>query len=474
MTYNGVSWSDSDFKVFHDSVHGTIKLHPLLVSIADTPQYQRLRNIKQLGMVYHVYPGASHNRFEHGIGTSHLSGLMLKTLKDLHEKEYKDEEVLITDKDILCVQVAGLCHDLGHGPFSHTFEKYYASQNPDSNWRHEENSCAMFDFLLQQNENVREQFKQHGIEDSDILMIKRMIKGMDPWKDTIPEKTVYHGKNLQKWFLYEVVANKRTGIDCDKFDYFARDSHQVGVKNSFNHTRYFQNVRILDVGDQLQICVRDKEVVNLYEIFHVRWKLHYSVYQHKTTKVLEDMLFQALSAVDTTYGISASVKDMQAYMWMTDSIVYEILRSSDTSPEIQKAKKILHQLQKRELYSFCGEVNVCNINRPTSECGTKIVCKEIAELSENLSASDLFVDITYIGIGKKDKDPINNVVFFTKYGIGTTKPTRDVSQLIPKKFEEEYIRVWSRQSSKTNLVRDAFEQWKDKNKSDSVDEHATK
>ena len=74
-------------------------------------------------MVYSVYPGASHNRFEHGIGTSHLCGLMLKTLKDLHENEYKDEEGLITDKEILCVQIAGLCHDLGHGPFSHTFER---------------------------------------------------------------------------------------------------------------------------------------------------------------------------------------------------------------------------------------------------------------------------------------------------------------------------------------------------------------
>ena len=48
---------------------------------------------------------------------------MLKTLKDLHENEYKDEEGLITDKEILCVQIAGLCHDLGHGPFSHTFER---------------------------------------------------------------------------------------------------------------------------------------------------------------------------------------------------------------------------------------------------------------------------------------------------------------------------------------------------------------
>ena len=55
-------------KVFNDSIHGHVELHPLLVKIIDTPQFQRLRNIKQLGGGYFVFPGASHNRFEHSIG----------------------------------------------------------------------------------------------------------------------------------------------------------------------------------------------------------------------------------------------------------------------------------------------------------------------------------------------------------------------------------------------------------------------
>ncbi|TDG96860.1 hypothetical protein EPR50_G00234340 [Perca flavescens] len=57
-----------DHKVFNDPIHGTVELHPLLIKIIDTPQFQRLRNIKQLGGAYFVYPGASHNRFEHSIG----------------------------------------------------------------------------------------------------------------------------------------------------------------------------------------------------------------------------------------------------------------------------------------------------------------------------------------------------------------------------------------------------------------------
>jgi hypothetical protein len=65
-------------KSFQDPIHGHIKLHPLCVRVMDTSTFQRLRHLKQLGAVYHVYPGASHNRFEHCIGVSHLAGKLVR------------------------------------------------------------------------------------------------------------------------------------------------------------------------------------------------------------------------------------------------------------------------------------------------------------------------------------------------------------------------------------------------------------
>uniref|UniRef100_A0A3Q3C9N3 HD/PDEase domain-containing protein n=1 Tax=Haplochromis burtoni TaxID=8153 RepID=A0A3Q3C9N3_HAPBU len=115
--------------VFNDPIHGHIELHPLLVKIIDTPQFHRLRNIKQLGGVYFVYPGASHNRFEHSIGVAYLAGELAKALK------VKQPELHISERDVLCVQIAGLCHDLGHGPFSHFFDGMFMPEAGDKKWK---------------------------------------------------------------------------------------------------------------------------------------------------------------------------------------------------------------------------------------------------------------------------------------------------------------------------------------------------
>ncbi|XP_051742756.1 deoxynucleoside triphosphate triphosphohydrolase SAMHD1-like isoform X2 [Ctenopharyngodon idella] len=120
----------TDVKVVNDSVHGHIELHPLLVKIIDTPQFQRLRDIKQLGAGYWVFPGASHNRFEHSIGVAHLAGCLVKSLQE------KQPELNINNRDVLCVQIAGLCHDLGHGPFSHLFDLLFIpAVKPGSKWK---------------------------------------------------------------------------------------------------------------------------------------------------------------------------------------------------------------------------------------------------------------------------------------------------------------------------------------------------
>ena len=134
-------------KIFQDAVHGLIELSDIAIKIIDTPEFQRLREIKQLGAAYYVFSSASHNRFEHSLGVAYLAKKCLKELRS------NQPELNISDNDILCVEVAGLCHDLGHGPFSHIYDDVFLAKKLESTHRyrhHEMRSIAILrpTFLL--------------------------------------------------------------------------------------------------------------------------------------------------------------------------------------------------------------------------------------------------------------------------------------------------------------------------------------
>uniref|UniRef100_A0A3B1JRZ9 Deoxynucleoside triphosphate triphosphohydrolase SAMHD1-like n=1 Tax=Astyanax mexicanus TaxID=7994 RepID=A0A3B1JRZ9_ASTMX len=331
------------YKVFNDSVHGHIEMHPLLVKIIDTPEFQRSRNIKQLGGVYYVYPGASHNRFEHSLGVAHLAGKLLQSLK-----KNLPEGLEITPNDELCVQIAALCHDLGHGPFSHAFDIFM--KDFDSKWKHEDASIEMFDHLIQKNgiKKIMEEENKDwdAFSEEHFMFIKKLIRGTKTEQPNEEEK--------KKAFLYDIVANYRNGIDVDKMDYFTRDCHHLGMKCNFSHERFITFARVCEENGETQICMRDKEAMNMYEIFHVRNLLHHNACQHRVVKAVELMIMDALKEANDHFKLKEKASKPETFVHLTDDILLEILRTPKKSTKVEKAQKIIKRLLKRDLYKFLG------------------------------------------------------------------------------------------------------------------------
>lgn len=144
-TKEDVSYLDRRFsKKVRDNVHGNIYLDPLSLKFVDTEEFQRLRDLKQLGLTYMVYPGAVHSRFEHSLGVFSLAGEAVHRIK-----AQQGSELGIDNLDIQTVKLAGLLHDVGHGPFSHMFEHEFLHRiSHGIKWRHEDMSVRMIDHIV--------------------------------------------------------------------------------------------------------------------------------------------------------------------------------------------------------------------------------------------------------------------------------------------------------------------------------------
>ena len=166
-----------------------------------------------------VFDGANHTRFEHSLGTGHLSELLFDTI--LKNSKGRDNLLFENERDRdmsrILVTVAGLCHDLGHGPFSHMFDNELLPRLGKTDWKHERGSEMLFDSLME-NEHLKTISCEELITIYDHRnIVKNLIQG-----DRI-------STSLPKW-IYQIMSNKTNSIDVDKFDYLSRDSYYCGLK----------------------------------------------------------------------------------------------------------------------------------------------------------------------------------------------------------------------------------------------------
>uniref|UniRef100_A0A8C2C8U0 HD/PDEase domain-containing protein n=1 Tax=Cyprinus carpio TaxID=7962 RepID=A0A8C2C8U0_CYPCA len=408
----GLYTSVCTISIVNDSLHGHIELHPLLVKIIDTPQFQRLRHIKQLGAGYWVYPGASHNRFEHSIGVAHLAGCLVESLKN------QQSELNISDNDILCVKIAGLCHDLGeyyklsvdHQPTTFFFFFFFF-------FTHKKSSADVFDHMIKEN-GLQDEMRNYKLNvEKDLEFIKHLITGCFSSLFSFFQWPL-GGRLEDSAFLYDIVANKRNGIDVCKWDYFARDCQHLGISKSFDHQRLLKFTRVCEVeyGEhkRLSICYRNKEADNIYDMFRTRYSLHRQAYQHKTVNIIEIMMNKALQKADSHLKFSTAMHDMEEYTKLTGQWKACILNKSKKreGDQIHTMPMTLWSMYVHT-QTFCLflSVQVKLTLTPLHKGSLKLLCP--------------LIQVVHIDHGMKDKNPMENVYFYNKMDPDKVIPMTD-------------------------------------------------
>ena len=400
-----------DPKSIQDRVHGQITLPGLLIAVMDTAAFQRLDRVRQLGGCYFVYPSATHTRKEHSLGVAYLAGYMARHLME------QQPELEINESDVLCVELAGLVHDLGHGPFSHMFEEFMqimaerdaanGAKVKPKKWEHEEMSRDLLDQTLRENDiPVAAYFEREGVErekgcshaqaTEHMNFVKKLIDGLgdkEPWPTNI-------GRPESKRFLFDIVNNKRSGVDVDKLDYLVRDSMAAFGSSSkvpgFDIYRIITSSRVLLWNRDKcrpEVCFQMKNALEILEIYSLRAKLHRQVYQHRIANVAEAMITDVFVAADEHFRLRASnggrgvrlseaARDREAFVRLNDSILDAIDLSVDEG--LGEAASLLERLRRRDFYQQVGnKFNIETMPR-CAKCreGTPIEARYCAKCGE--------------------------------------------------------------------------------------------
>ncbi|KAI4883970.1 hypothetical protein NFI96_027537 [Prochilodus magdalenae] len=247
------------------------------------------------------------------------------------------------------------------------------------------------------------------------------------------------------------------------------------MRNIFDYRRFLKFARVCEVNNENHICSRDKEVDDLYDMFHMRHSLHRKAYQHKAVNIIEFMITEALVKADPhiliegsngeTCRMSEAIDDMEAYTKLTDHIFEQILYS--TKPELSKAKDILQNIICRRLYKCLGQTTP----KTPIEASQKELMKYSEEVARakpsstdvDLKPDDFIVSVVNLNYGRKDKNPINDVHFYTKKDPETPIKINktQVSKMLPDRFAEQLIRVYCKKTDEKNLeaAKKYFVQW---------------
>ena len=413
-----------------DHIYGPLTIPKYCWPIIDTLEFQRLRFICQLGAVFFVYPCANHTRFEHCLGCCHLASVFMKHISS------NQPELKIEEKHKQAVIIAALCHDLGHGPFSHDFEPF--AREIDSQWAHENMSCDLLRFIIQK---YKIDIQSEVIEAACKYICGEVFEGYPIW-------------------LSQVVSNGKTDIDIDKFDYLSRDNNRTLSTNRFEYDRLIVNCRVIDN----QLAWKLSEIPTIECMFYTRNDTHIRVYKHRVVQSIGCMLRDIFDQIlENNPDFEASISDPEEFVKLDDNILLkaELGYFGDT------AKNLMKRIRERDLYKLIGEVRVKPDNldgESYSQRAPSTIALDISSSNDNSIDPSIFrvVSMKFRYGLSANKNPLLTIPFWSSGNDHIIKlQPDDLSCIVPAHFQETTMRVFITDKSLLKEARQCFNKWKD-------------
>jgi HD superfamily phosphohydrolase len=301
-----------------DPIHGFITPSRKEMRVIDSQIFQRLRRIRQLAMAYLVYPGATHTRFEHSLGTLSIVGnIALKLCGAGH----------IRESDIEAIRLAGLLHDLGHGPFSHISEYLLVKHFPETDSNIEEIHEDITSKLIERSDDIK---KILGVRLRDSVL--EILRSRDLKKDII-----------------------NGPLDADKLDYLLRDAYYAGVKyGEFDLPKILESMTVIGKGPSARLGITEEGIHAVEQYVMAKHHMTIQVYRHRVRAITDAMIIRgielAINANDRTMKALYEYKNTESYLrnyveWWDQKVIDHILGCGN-----RKSMEIFRCLFLRKLF----------------------------------------------------------------------------------------------------------------------------
>lgn len=391
------------YKVSRDPIHSEIFLYPLEILAIDTRPVQRLRYLSQLVGAELVYPGATHNRFAHSLGVMHICGLYGSRLFEDPSKRR-------------IVRLAGLLHDIGHGPFSHQFDDVVYAKMGLEDGHDEYRKRILLELMpyemMKSYERISDSRMKMAIcEDlSETLKVDKINEDVFLTLMHLVDE-VFQGEQSGT-VEYNIVQGP---LGADRLDFLLRDSYYSGTTHFGMGAvdRIIRNSFIKEKNGQKILCYHAKVLDQIYTSLFGRFMMYKNVYFHKTSRAADLMIQQMLSLIYRPLKLAQKVSDLEKFLDLTDQFIFaqikfhfeNILEKYKASEGdlldgkvdleedeyyLVEAYKLLRRFEKRDLWKLIAEITFSTVGIDPSIMSKGVVADTLQKIRlrlENLSES---------------------------------------------------------------------------------------